>query len=141
MSSRHARATALAFTLLLAAPGPAGFAAIADRDAPRLRVRPVMCIADRNTERCATVFEIDWKSNSPGDYCLGSDEQREPLRCWTQASAGEHADRVTVTRDFSYWIASAGEARRLAAVKIELLRLHPEDRRRERRSRHVWDVL
>ena len=127
--------------LALASTGHLGLAATPGVDAPRLRVRPVMCIAVRNSETCATVFEIDWKSSAPGDYCLGSDERREPLRCWTQASTGAHSDRVTVTRDFYYWITTSGEARRLSAVKVELLRLHPEDRRRERRSRHVWDVL
>lgn len=127
--------------LLLGTPGSIGFAAITDRTAPTLRVRPVLCIADRDSERCATVFEIDWTSSTPGDYCLGSEQHSEPLRCWTQASVGEHSDRVTVTRDFYYWIATRDDPRRLSAVKVELLRLHPDDRRRERRSRHVWDVL
>lgn len=127
--------------LALTSMGHPGLAATTGADAPRLRVRPVMCIAGRDSESCATVFEIDWKSSTPGNYCLGSDEQQEPLRCWTQASAGAHSDRITVTRDFYYWIAASGDSRRLSAVKVELLRLHPEDRRRERRSRHVWDVL
>lgn len=127
--------------LLMALPGGAGFAAADDPLLPKLRVRPVLCIADRESAQCATVFQIDWQSREPGDYCIGSDQQTGPLRCWTQARTGEHADRVIVTRDFDYWIARADSDRRLRAVRIELLRLHSEDRRRERRTRHVWDVL
>lgn len=127
--------------LLIVAPGSIGLAAVEDPSLPVLRVRPVLCIAERATATCATVFQIDWKSRQPGDFCIGSDQQAQPLRCWTQASAGEHSDRVLVTRDFDYWIAAANSERRLRAVRIEMLRLHGDDRRRERRSRHVWDVL
>jgi hypothetical protein len=127
--------------LLMILPGGAGLASADDPLLPKLRVRPVLCIADRESAQCATVFQIDWQSREPGDYCIGSDRQTEPLRCWTQARTGEHADRVIVTRDFDYWIARRDSERRLRAVRIELLRLHSEDRRRERRSRHVWDVL
>jgi hypothetical protein len=127
--------------LLMLLPGGAGLASADDPLLPKLRVRPVLCIADRESAQCATVFQIDWQSREPGDYCIGSDQQTGPLRCWTQARTGEHADRVIVTRDFDYWIARRDSERRLRAVRIELLRLHSEDRRRERRSRHVWDVL
>jgi hypothetical protein len=127
--------------LLMTLPGGAGLASADDPLLPKLRVRPVLCIADRESAQCATVFQIDWQSREPGDYCIGSDQQTEPLRCWTQARTGEHADRVIVTRDFDYWIAHRDSERRLRAVRIELLRLHSEDRRRERRTRHVWDVL
>lgn len=127
--------------LFMFLPGVTGLAAADDPLLPTLRVRPVLCIADRESASCATVFQIDWQSPEPGDYCIGSDQQPDPLRCWTQARIGEHADRVIVTRDFDYWIARADSQQRLRAVRIELLRLHSEDRRRERRSRHVWDLL
>ena len=106
-----------------------------------LRVKPVLCIAARDSESCATVFRIDWRSPRPGNYCLASDNRPLPLHCWTQATAGEHRDSVVVTQDFYYWIAEPESTQRLSAVKVELLRLQSEDRRRERRSRHVWDVL
>lgn len=124
---------------LFLAAGHIGAAAAADE--PWLRVRPVLCIAARNSETCATVFQIDWRSPQPGDYCLASDYSALPLRCWAQAAAGEHRDHVVVTHDFHYWISESDSTQRLSAVKVELLRLRSEDRRRERRSRHVWDVL
>jgi hypothetical protein len=125
--------------LFLLAPGSAINAA--DVSLPSLRVKPVLCIANRAANTCATVFQIDWKSPRPGNYCLASDNRREPLQCWTQATGGEHRDNVVVTQDFYYWISEPDKTLRISPVKVELLRLHTDDRRRERRSRHVWDVL
>lgn len=113
----------------------------AGADGPLLHVKPLICIASRNSEVCATDFQIDWRSPQPGNYCLARDNKPLPVRCWTQATAGEHRDRVIVTRDFYYWITESENTQRLSAVKVEFLRLQSEDRRRERRSRHVWDVL
>jgi hypothetical protein len=130
-------------TLLLAAIASLSNSEAADESVtqPTLRVRPVLCIADRQSENCATVFQIDWRSPRPGNFCLASDNQAAPLRCWTQANAGDHRDNVVVTQDFQYWLREPDDARKLSPVKVELLRLRSEDRRRERRTRHVWDVL
>lgn len=140
MSSRVATfplvCLALALTLGCGRTGMA-----ADRTGPTLRVKPVLCIANRNSEQCETVFQIDWSSPVAGDFCLASDNQREPLRCWSKSVSGGHRDNVVVTQDFSYWLAGAGSPQKLHSVKVELLRLHGDDRRRERRSRHVWDIL
>ncbi len=129
----------LLVTALLLAAGSVSPAAGAD--GPWLRVKPLICIAARNSETCATVFQIDWRSPQPADYCLARDNSPLPVRCWAQATAGEHRDSVVVTQDFYYWITGSDSTQKLSAVKVEFLRLQSEDRRRERRSRHVWDVL
>jgi hypothetical protein len=53
-----------------------------------------------------------------------------------------------VTEEFRYWLsqppngaAPPAGTERLSEVKIEVLRVGSNDRRRERRARHVWDVL
>ena len=132
---------ALGAAAALLAPLSAGTAADGSALRPTLRVRPVLCIADREAAPCETLFRIDWTSPRPGDFCLGSDRQSAPLRCWTAANAGAHDDATIVTRDFEYWLAAPNDPQRLTAVKVELLYLRSEDRRRQRRSRHVWDVL
>jgi hypothetical protein len=134
------RLSCLLSALLVVASTPHGSLA-ADTDAPYLRVKPVLCIANRQSDICATVFQIYWKSSRTGDYCLASNNQGAPLRCWTQANGGEHRDNVIVTQDFYYWLSEPASTRKLSPVKVELLRIHGDDRRRERRSRHVWDVL
>jgi hypothetical protein len=46
-----------------------------------------------------------------------------------------------VSEAFIYWLGAPAGTQRAAEVKIDVLRLDSPDRRRERRSRHVWDVL
>lgn len=118
-------------------------AAAAQARAPALDldVKPVLCIIDRATPACDLRFLVLWKSDATGDYCLFNDFDSTPLACWRDERAGEHTDRRAVSEGFRYWMTPEGDDRVLAAVTIEVLRLDSEDRRRARRSRHVWDVL
>ncbi|MGH8224062.1 MAG: DUF3019 domain-containing protein [Woeseiaceae bacterium] len=104
-------------------------------------MKPVLCIADRFTSTCAMSFHIRWQSLRFGDYCLSNDLQELPLECWVNAQLGEHRENLLVGHEFTYWMSETGRELRLASVKIEVLRLDTRDRRWERRSRHVWDVL
>ncbi|MGH8864466.1 MAG: DUF3019 domain-containing protein [Burkholderiales bacterium] len=106
-----------------------------------LRVKPVLCVVDRFAMNCDMSFDIHWQSLRAGDYCLSNELQQMPLRCWVSAQLGEHRENLLVSHEFYYWMSEIGGEPRLASVKIELLRLDTRDRRRERRSRHVWDVL
>ena len=63
------------------------------------------------------------------------------MRCWARALSGSHSQRREVSEAFAYWLGAPGGAERVAEVKIEVLRVGSTDRRRERRTRHVWDVL
>ena len=125
--------------MLLGAHGPTGRAAEADR--VTLRVKPVLCIADRITASCSTSFHVSWQSALLGDYCLATDLQLLPLRCWAHAQLGELYEQRVVREDFSYRLSDPLQARTYAEIKIEVLRIDTEDRRRGRRTRHVWDVL
>lgn len=106
-----------------------------------LRVKPLLCILDGRAPQCEISFLVTWRSDRPGDYCLFNDLEMTPLRCWPEQLAGELIEDRTIDREFSYWMAENGEATQLAVVKIEVLRADDEDRRRRRRSRHVWDLL
>jgi hypothetical protein len=55
--------------------------------------------------------------------------------------AGALQQEREFSEDFSYWLAAPAGSERLSPVKIEVLRVGSTDRRRERRTRHVWDVL
>jgi hypothetical protein len=129
----------LCTVMLLGAHGLAGRAA--DADVVTLRVKPVLCIADRIAASCSTSFHVSWQSTILGDYCLATDLQPLPLRCWTHAQLGELREQRVVREDFSYRMSDPSQAHTYAAIKVEVLRIDTGDRRRERRSRHVWDVL
>lgn len=108
----------------------------------RLVVRPLLCVIDKNASACTVTFDIRWKSVLAAEYCLNDEAQPAPLRCWPRATAGELSHGRLVAQDFSFWLTPPGAGtERVAEAKIEVLRVGSTDRRRERRTRHVWDVL
>jgi hypothetical protein len=107
----------------------------------RLNVKPLLCVLDKNATSCAVTFDIRWKSVLAAEYCLNDGAQPAPLRCWPSALSGEHSQERLVTEEFVFWLAPPAGTERVAEAKIEVLRVGSTDRRRERRSRHVWDVL
>jgi hypothetical protein len=132
----RARLALLIATCLMALP-----AVGADPAPVRLNVKPLLCVLDKNAASCAVTFDIRWKSVLPAEYCLNDEAQPTPLRCWPKALAGEHRQERLVTQDFFFWLSPGAGNERVAEAKIEVLRVGSADRRRERRSRHVWDVL
>jgi hypothetical protein len=115
--------------------------ATADIPATRLVVKPLLCVTDREATVCSMTFNIHWKSATQAEYCLNDSVGENPLRCWESATAGSHSEHREVREAFVYWLGAPGSTQRVAEVKIDVLRLDSADRRRERRTRHVWDVL
>ncbi len=81
-----------------------------------------------------------WRSGTTGYYCLFNDFGDDPLRCWSEERSGEMTDDRTVNESFTFWMTGEDLANRLAEVDVEVLRLGSDDRRRNRRTRHVWDI-
>jgi hypothetical protein len=107
----------------------------------KLIVKPVLCVLDKDATSCKMSFDIRWKSVLAGEYCLNDSFLSAPLRCWATARAGEASLQREVGEDFLFWIGAPAGAERFAEVKVSVLRVGSTDRRRERRTRHVWDVL
>lgn len=106
----------------------------------QLTVKPKLCITDKRTPSCETSFLVFWKSGTKGYYCLFNDLDESPLRCWNDDDTGRLTDDRSVRQDFSYWMTANEYNVRLAAVTVEILRMDSDDRRRRRRTRHVWDI-
>ena len=113
----------------------------ADASVARLFVKPLLCVTDRDSTVCSMNFDIRWKSEVAAEYCLNDSAGNGPLRCWSSATSGKHQEKRDVSEAFVYWLGLPGSAQRVAEVKIDVLKLDSTDRRRERRMRHVWDVL
>lgn len=109
-------------------------------DEMELTVKPVLCIIDNRTPSCEMSFIVVWESGATGYYCLFNDFGDAAVRCWSEEREGRLNDERTVQADFSYWMTGADEEARLAQVDVEVLRLDSDDRRRKRRTRHVWDI-
>jgi hypothetical protein len=111
----------------------------------QLIIKPLLCVLDRQTSSCLMSFDIRWRSLLAGAYCLHDSGQSAPLYCWASAITGTLTRQREVSEDFVYSLKEAGlkesGGERVSEVKISVLRVDSTDRRRERRSRHVWDVL
>lgn len=130
-------APTLCIAIWLAAPPEAAAA-----DPPlRLFVKPLLCVVDQAAAGCLMTFDIRWKSVLAREYCLNDGAAPKPLHCWASANVGDLKEKRLVSEDFAYWLAAPAGTERLVEVKIEVLRVGSADRRRERRTRHVWDVL
>ena len=106
----------------------------------RLDVKPVLCITDRNKPRCDLSFIVVWQSTASGYYCLHNDFEDAPLTCWRDSRNGRTTDDRSVANSFSFWMTGQDPETRLAEVDVEVLQMDSGDRRRRRRTRHVWDI-
>ncbi len=118
---------------LLAAP-------VANAEDMALTVKPVLCITDKRNPSCSMSFLVVWQSLATGYYCLFNDFGDAPVRCWSEEREGRLTDDRVVETDFSYWMTGTDRQARLAQVDVEVLRMDSDDRRRKRRTRHVWDI-
>jgi hypothetical protein len=116
-------------------------AAAADPLPVKLVVKPLLCVVDKNETACTITFDVRWKSVLPAEYCLNDSARPAPVRCWPRVDSGEHTQERVVSEDFVFWLSPPSGTDRVAEAKIEVLRVGSDDRRRERRARHVWDVL
>ena len=133
----HLRSAVLLFSILAGLTNPEQ----ARADPVVLRVKPVLCITDKRTPQCEMSLIVEWRSRRPGNYCLFNDLTPEPLDCWSQQSSGRLVEDRVVVQTFSYWLTGASVDSRLAEAVVEVMSTHSSDRRRHRRSRHVWSIL
>jgi hypothetical protein len=131
----------LTLTLLSACLIGAALPSAAADKPVKLIVKPLLCLVDKGATTCNVLFDIRWKSVLPAEYCLNDTALTTPLRCWPSAVAGEHQHQREVSEDFIFWLSPPAGTERVAEAKVEVLRVGSDDRRRERRTRHVWDVL
>ncbi len=124
---------ALLLPALALAENPAG-------DDVRLTVKPVLCITDNRNPTCDMSFLVVWESGETGYYCLFNDFTEAPVRCWSEELAGQLSEDRVVRENFSYWMTGSDPDNRLAEVTVEVLHMDSDDRRRRRRTRHVWDI-
>src|SRR3954471_12266098 len=129
-------------TALAAAAAQLALPATAAEPSPvKLAVKPMLCVVDRGASSCVMSLDIRWKRPQAREYCLNDSAKPEPVRCWAPALDGTVLQEREVSEEFVYWLGAPGGANHLSEVKVSVLRVDSPDRRRERRTRHVWDVL
>lgn len=111
----------------------------ADNDV-RLSVKPVLCVLDKRTTACEMAFVVAWQSAVEGYYCLYNHYTTAPLRCWPEARSGSHEEQRSVERGFQFWLTADGNDEPVATAAVDVMTTASTDRRRKRRTRHVWDL-
>ena len=129
--------------VVLAVPALAWAQGLARAQAPRvaLTVKPVLCITDSREESCELSILVMWRSDAAGRYCLHNDFAAQPIRCWQLASSGMVVEERVVDATFRYWLTNGDTDARLAEATLDVMSTETDDRRRQRRRRHVWDIL
>jgi hypothetical protein len=107
----------------------------------KLGVKPLLCVIDKGAASCMMSFDIRWKSLLASEYCLNDSAKPDPVHCWARSLNGAVLQERQVSEEFIYWLGAPGGVDHLAEVKVTVLRVGSDDRRRERRTRHIWDVL
>jgi len=106
-----------------------------------LSVKPSLCITDRRDNACELSISISWRSDVAGAFCLHSDLSEEPIQCWHGTTSGAVVEERAVSETFAYWLTDAVSSERVAETRLEVMTTDSDDRRRNRRRRHVWDIL
>ncbi|HEY8519690.1 MAG TPA: DUF3019 domain-containing protein [Gammaproteobacteria bacterium] len=106
-----------------------------------LTVKPMLCITDRREESCNLSILVSWRSDRAGSYCLHSDLADGPIQCWQIAESGTVVEERVVRETFKYWLTAGASGTRLAEATLDVMSVESDDRRRNRRRRHVWDIL
>lgn len=117
-----------------------GGAAAAD-DGVALSVKPVLCITDSREDACALSISVSWQSDAAGAYCLHNDLVEEPIRCWRGTESGTVEEERVIRETFNYWLTDGDSDTRIAEATVEVMTTDSDDRRRNRRRRHVWNIL
>ena len=128
------------FLAILLAAGALISVGEANSEEVQMTVKPVLCIIDNRTPSCEMSFIVIWQSGASGYYCLFNDFAEAPVRCWSEELAGQLSEDRVVRENFSYWMTGSDPDSRLAEVTVEVLHMDSNDRRRKRRTRHVWDI-
>jgi Protein of unknown function (DUF3019) len=106
-----------------------------------LSIKPLLCVTDKREDSCDLTFLVLWEATRAGRYCLYNDFSSAPLDCWIASAAGRFSEERVVTDRFQYWLTAADGEQRLAEATVEIMTMDSSDRRRQRRSRHVWSIL
>lgn len=127
-------AALISLTLLCVAPDNTASAA------SELRIQPSVCLLQPGETICRTDVAIEWSSTVVLLACLSRLDIADPLRCWRDEQRGEFRETLTTERSTVYLLTSP-DNETLAEAKLDVLAVQPADKRRSRRSRHVWDLF
>ncbi len=106
-----------------------------------LSLTPSLCVVARDTGRCDISVDVSWKANKDSDYCIYNESSDSPIQCWSYKNQGQSQSKVSINKDIDYWLVWRETGSELDREVLKVVKIMPEDRRRNRRRRHIWSVF
>ncbi len=108
-----------------------------------LEISPRLCIVPRGEQECRVDVELRWHAEQKQAYCVYKQQLEQALQCWSEVAFGELLDALIARSDTRYRLVwdDDGKLVALDEAVLKVVSVVPEDRRRQRRRRHVWSVF
>ena len=106
-----------------------------------LNISPHLCITDQADKTCTMNLLFEWLAQSNGDYCLVDKKDKRALQCWSKEQYGQWEELLKIQVSRSFLMTQEKNQQPLAEESVEVLSTYSEDRRRNRRRKHIWSLL
>ena len=105
--------------------------AIAYADENILRIKPVRCIALHEGQVCYQKLNISWQADLADSYCLYQQDNKTPLMCWDNLSAGRWTYEFEGKATQKFVLVRKQDAKQISEVSIEVAWVYDASSRRE----------
>ena len=106
-----------------------------------LRVKPTLCLRYSTGESCKLTIEVIWRDSAPNSYCLHSQQDQQPLQCWTSSTGEMLTDDREMSEDLIYWLSRPGEPDKLVTATVAMATVVEDEKRTRTRRRHIWNLI
>lgn len=106
-------------------------ASAAELPALQFSLKPRLCVLTQQEEACYDELEVRWYAPRTMNLCLFQSNLEHPLRCWTDASEGEHRFVLSVTHNVTFELRGANQST-LVSEAFEVIHDHKKYRRQRR---------
>ena len=69
---------------------------------PELTVKPDKCVSLRKGQVCYQRINISWDTDKSGHYCILASDQKSPVKCWDNSSAGKLSYSLESTESIKF---------------------------------------
>jgi hypothetical protein len=101
-------------------------------------IKPRLCVLNANEEMCRDELEVKWLSAQERSLCLYQTDKTEPLRCWQDASKGEHQFELTVNVSTDFQLRELHSSTSLSDQRFQVV--YSEKKYRKTR-RNPWSFF
>lgn len=109
----------------------------------KVQLKPSLCIVKRGEKNCRIDLDVRWSASQPNEYCVFRQKEAKPLQCWENLSSGQHTDSLLAANNQNYqlvWLSDSAKVA-LGQAVLQVVNVVPDDRRKQRRRRHIWSVF